>query len=41
MSENTRIKRGMIDLGSRVQKWIFGTVDAEDGEYSENAFKNF
>lgn len=34
MSENRRMKCGLIDLGGKVQKWIFGTLDAEDSDIS-------
>jgi hypothetical protein len=27
-----RSKRGLIDLGGKVSKWLFGTLDAEDGK---------
>jgi len=30
-----RSKRGLIDLGGKVSKWLFGTLDAEDGKRIE------
>ena len=27
-----RSKRGLINLGGKVSKWLFGTLDAEDGK---------
>lgn len=34
---HTRTKRGLINLGGKVSKWLFGTLDAEDGEKYDKA----
>lgn len=34
-----RQKRGLINLGGSLQKFLFGTLDANDGERYENALK--
>lgn len=35
-----RQKRGLINAGGTLQKWIFGTLDATDGERYENILRN-
>lgn len=35
-----RSKRGLINLGGKVSKWLFGTLDAEDGKRINSIFKH-
>lgn len=34
---HNRSKRGLLNIGGKVSKWLFGTLDSDDGEKYENA----
>lgn len=36
ITPSLRHKRGLINLGGKVSKWLFGTLDSEDGERINN-----
>lgn len=40
LAPSKRIKRGLIDLVGNVQKWAFGTLDAEDGKKLNSMIKS-